>query len=112
MIIRWFQGVYLLTEVEENSAIIDMRSSSGWHPLWLSMGVSDRSIESSLSCFSSFTVRCDQVWELVHKRKLVEPFRQSSVKYWIFIEPLSLIRTVSLQYLLQHFTLSPRVQLM
>lgn len=55
MIIRWFQGVYLLTEVEENSAIIDMRSSSGWHPLWLSMGVSDRSIESSLSCFSSFS---------------------------------------------------------
>lgn len=31
MIILWFQGVYLLTEVEQNVAVIEMHSSLGWH---------------------------------------------------------------------------------
>lgn len=31
IIIHWIQGVYLLTEVEENVAVIDKHSSLGWH---------------------------------------------------------------------------------
>lgn len=30
MIIHYFQGVYLLTEVEENVAVIEVHSSLGW----------------------------------------------------------------------------------
>lgn len=47
MIIPWFQGVYLLTEVEQNVAVIETYSSLDGIPL-AGQGVSDSSGNCSI----------------------------------------------------------------